>query len=299
MWFLFALTTFICWSSSDLFYKKSNGESERFSHLKTSAVVGIIMGIFAIITILIRNLDYNPLNLVIYMPVSLMYILSMTIGYFGLRYLELSITSPIQNASGAVTFILLIFFTHELPGPLAIFSVVLISAGVIYLGYLENKQEVGNKKRLSGFAIIIPVIYCIIDALGTFFDGMYLDDVESSPLIGVTEDNIEDIANVSYQLTFFIVAVAIIIFLLIKKEKLISRTTTPRVVAGTFETLGQLAYVYALSGNAVIAAPIISSYCVGSVILSRIFLKEKLGLKKSIAVGLVIIGIVIIGIIEE
>ena len=37
-----------------------------------------------------------------YLPVSVLYILSMTLGYVGLRYIELSISSPICNSSGAL-----------------------------------------------------------------------------------------------------------------------------------------------------------------------------------------------------
>ena len=53
-----------------------------------------------------------------------------------------------------------------------------------------------------------------------------------------------------------------------------------------------------MSGSSVIAAPIIGSYCVLSMLLSRIFLKEKLSIKEYFAIFLVIIGIVILGILD-
>ena len=37
----------------------------------------------------------------------------MDIGYRGLKYLELSISSPIQNTSGVITALLLILFFKE------------------------------------------------------------------------------------------------------------------------------------------------------------------------------------------
>ena len=52
-------------------------------------------------------------------------------------------------------------------------------------------------------------------------------------------------------------------------------TQKDKFLAAILETAGQFTYVFAMSGNAIIAAPIISSVCVVSVILSRIFLKEK------------------------
>ena len=148
-------------------------------------------------------------------------------------------------------------------------------------------------------AVLIPVLYCIIDSLGTFFDGLYIDDFATSPLLGVTEENLETIANCSYELTFLLVAVVLAIYVFgIRKEPLQIKGQSNRLAAAVFETAGQFTYVYALSGNAVVAAPVIASYCVCSVLLARLFLKEKLNKKQWLAVTLVIAGIVILGILE-
>ena len=95
--------------------------------------------------------------------------------------------------------------------------------------------------------------------------------------------------------------IAIILFIfvrLIKKERIEIPRQGDRLLAAIFETLGQLVYVYALSGNAIIAAPVVASYCVFSTILAGIFLKEKLTIPQYISVGLVIAGIVLLGIVE-
>lgn len=305
MWLLFAISTFLMWGIADLFYKKGNNEEEKYSHLKTTILVGFVMGITAIITILIKGIDYDFRNILIYSPVSLMYILSMAIGYFGLRYLELSVSSPIQNASGAVTCILLIIVLKEMPGILSIIAVAIISLGVILLGVFEKRKEdeyerQENKKYKIGFiAFLMPIFYCIIDSLGTFFDGIYLDDIETTPLVNVTEEIFEDVANISYELTFLFIAIILFIFVrFIKKEKMEIPKQKDRFFAAIFETAGQFTYVYAMSGNGIIAAPVVASYCVCSTILARVFLKEKLTLAQYLAVSLVIIGIIILGIVE-
>ena len=305
MWLLFAISTFLMWGIADLFYKKGNNEEEKYSHLKTTILVGFVMGITAIITILIKGIDYDFRNILIYSPVSLMYILSMAIGYFGLRYLELSVSSPIQNASGAVTCILLIIVLKEIPGILSIIAVAIISLGVILLGVFEKRKEdeyerQENKKYKIGFiAFLMPIFYCIIDSLGTFFDGLYLDDIETTPLVNVTEETFEDVANISYELTFLFIAIILFIFVrFIKKEKMEIPKQKDRFFAAIFETAGQFTYVYAMSGNGIIAAPVVASYCVCSTILARVFLKEKLTLAQYLAVSLVIIGIIILGIVE-
>ncbi len=314
MWLLYSLICFAAWGAADLFYKRGAEENEKYSHLKTSIAVGVVMGITAIVTLLAKGIDYDPRNLLIYFPVSAMYIASMTVGYFGLRYLEVSVSSPIQNASGAVSAILLMIVLRELPDIWTLVAIFVISVGVVLLGVFEHQkelkylQETDKKYKIGFIAFMMPIFYCIIDALGTFFDGLYLDDFEKTPLLGVTEDNIEDVANISYELTFLIVAVILAIYVfVIKKQKIgivtnesgkIGFTPVSRVLAALFETGGQFAYVYAMSANGIAAAPVVASYCVMSLILGRIFLKEKLSWKQYAAVGLVVAGIVILGVLE-
>lgn len=305
MWLLFALGCFGAWGAADLFYKKSSSEEVKYSHIKTSITVGFIMGLVAIFTIIIEKVDYNPINLLIYLPVSSMYILSMTIGYFGLRYLELSVSSPIQNASGAVSLLIMILVLKDLPSIPEWVAIGFITIGVIMLGVLEKKKEAlyelkTNKKYKIGFvAFLMPILYCVIDSIGTALDGIYLDDLSTSPLVGITEDSIETVANVSYMLTFFICSILLSIYVyIIKKQPFSLEDDKPRLLAGGFETIGQIAYAYAMSGNGLIAAPVISSYCVASVILARIFLKEKLTVKQYMMILLVFIGIAILGVLE-
>lgn len=132
---------------------------------------------------------------------------------------------------------------------------------------------------------------------GTFFDAYYLDSLETTPLINVTEETLENVANTSYELTFLICAILIFIFIkFVKKEKIGSKKQGERIGAAIFETLGQFTYVYALSGNGILAAGMISAYSIVSVVLSRIFLKEKLNIKQYVVIIIVMIGIVLLGI---
>ncbi len=307
MWFMYALLTTVLWGTADLFYKKGASETDKYSHLKTTIFVGLVFGLHAIGTILIKGVSYDFRNLLIYLPVSLMYILSMIFGYFGLRYLELSISSPIQNSSGAVSAILLFILFREIPDTFSLIAIILISLGVFLLGFFEKKElgaiDKEDKKYKIGFvAFLMPVLYCIIDSLGTFLDGCYLDDFASTPLINVTEANFEDVANISYELTFLLIGILALLYItIIKKEKFNLRDfkNRDRLFAAAFETAGQAFYVYAMSGgNAIISAPLIGSYCIVSLVLSKIFLKEKLSKEKYISVFLVLIGILLMGIAE-
>ena len=74
------------------------------------------------------------------MPVSALYILSMAIGYVGLRYIELSVSSPICNSSGAIVAVLCIITGDKLAMPQYI-AVALVCLGVIGLGFDEAREE--------------------------------------------------------------------------------------------------------------------------------------------------------------
>lgn len=305
MWFFFALLVMIAWGSADLFYKKGADESDRYSHLKTTMMVGIVMGIHAFVMLIVTDMNYDPINLLIYLPVSLCYIISMAVGYFGLRYLELSISSPIQNSSGAVVCIMCLVFLGQRMDVISSTAVILICIGVFMLGVFEKERQKEYetqflKKYKIGFAaFLMPVIYCIIDSLGTFLDAYYLDDIETTPLRNVTESTFENVANTSYELTFFIAAVIILIYMIfVKKEKISLPEQKDRALAAVFETAGQFAYVYAMSGNAVVAAPMVASYSIVSIVLSRIFIKEKLNVKQYAVIVIVMLGIAMLGIAE-
>ena len=153
-------------------------------------------------------------------------------------------------------------------------------------------------KKLAIIAFIMPFLYALLDAIGSFLDAYFLE-METSPLININPDTIELVANTSYELTFAICALILFIFITIRKEKLNILHQRDKMLAAVCETAGQFTYVFAMSGSAIVAAPIISSVCAVSVIFSRIFLKEKLTKKQYVAIITIICGIIILGIADE
>ncbi|MCR5743205.1 MAG: DMT family transporter [Lachnospiraceae bacterium] len=301
MWFVFTIATTLIWGLAELFYKKGARPDEKFSHLKITVCVGVVMGLHAVYVMLTEDFTYDPMNLIYYLPVSLCYIISMALSYFGMRFIEESISDPIENTSGAMCSLLCVIFLHESIGFWSVFFILVIVAGILGVGFLENHGDTDRKKKLGKTLAIVafamPFCYAIIDALGSFLDIYYLD-METTKLANVTEENIELMANTSYELTFAIVAVILLIFMAIKGVKFELPKQRDKIIAAICETAGQFTYVFAMSGNGAIAAPIISSVCVVSLILSRIFLKEKLTKKQYFFIFLVLVGILGLAIIE-
>ena len=72
-----------------------------------------------------------------------------------------------------------------------------------------------------------------------------------------------------------------------------------RLSAAIFETLGQFTYVFAISSHSVITAPIVACYSALSVLLSRIFLKERITKLQYLALFLIFFSIIMLAILEE
>ncbi len=304
MWFIFAIITTLCWGLAELFYKKGARPDEKYAHLKICVCVGAVMGLHAIFTLVTQDINYNVVNLVKYLPVSMLYIISMAFSFFGMRFIEESISDPIENTSGAICSLLCAIFLGVKPTALSWVAIAVIVVGVLGVGFLENKGDTERKrvlgKKMAIIAFCMPFLYALLDAFGSFVDVFYLDDITKTPLVGVTEETIEAVANTSYELTFAAFALILFIFMKIKKVEFGSiPKQKDKLFAAVFETAGQLTYVYAMSGNGAVAAPIISSVCIVSLLLSRIFLKEKLTLKKYVFISIVIIGILMLAVIEE
>ena len=305
MWFVFALATTFLWGLAELFYKKGAVEREKYSHLKICVMVGLVMGIHAVFTLLTEDFTYSLNYLITYLPVSACYILSMAFSFFGMRFIEESISDPIENTSGAMCSLMCVIFLGEAISLPAGIAIAIIAIGVVGIGYLENNGETLRRQRLGKklaiVAFCMPFLYAIIDAFGCVLD-IYFLEMETSPLlaVGATEDTIELIANTSYELTFALVGLVMFIFMKVKGIKFGSMIEQKdKALAAVCETAGQLTYVYAMaSGNGAIAAPIISAVCVVSLILSRIFLKEKLTKKQYAFIGIIIVGILMLAVIE-
>ena len=301
MWLWLSLTALLCWSGSDLFSKIGCRDgSDRYSHLKMVIAVGVVMGLHAAFEIFVDGTAISWSVIWTYLPVSLMYISSMALGYLGLRYIELSISSPICNSSGALVAVLALAtggLGELVPAQLA--ATALVCVGVIGLGIVEaredddlraaRQQASNHRYAKSALALILPVIYCLLDALGTFADSRVLETLN------------EDSANCAYELTFLLAAIVCFVYVvLIKKSRLVPKREGPKYAGAVCETAGQFAYIYALADteHVALAAPIISAYCVASVLWSRIFLKEKLSWKHYAMIALVVAGIVILGVYD-
>lgn len=313
MWAFLIIST-LAWGIAEIFYKKGNLEKEKYSHLKTSVYVGLLMGLYAVVILFTQGVDLKafPSNFVRYLPVSACYIGSMILSYFGVRFLQESISDPIENTSGALVPILCAIFLKETLKLPVIIGIVLVVIGLICVSVFDKKGKDDRRakfgKKIAVWAIAMPFCYMILDAVGTFLDIYYVEDAANTFLINVTEANIEHTANCAYELTFFLVAVGIAIFLKAKGENIFvtkmeedgetKKSKIYKALAAFFEVVGQATYLFALSEGTGVAAVIMGAGTViVSLILSRIFLKEKLSVLQYTFIAIILAGIIVLSVV--
>lgn len=313
-WFFPAVICLAGWGLADFFYKKSSDADDRYSHLRLTVWVGLVMGLTALV--LFPRMESGmrladiPAGMLRYAPASLCYVLSMVIGYAGLRYLELSVASPVQNASGGLSAVcMLLYFlaagkitsAAEAVSPIELAGAVPAVAGVVALAVIEQRLsrdealKAERKYRRGALAMLFPLAYCLFDTLGTAADGVILDGTAGA---GFGEIDV----LVLYGLTFFLCGLAAMIMLRVKEKKWynpFARRERTKAAAALAEEFGQIFYVYAMAENPVLAAPVVASYCIVSVLLSRVLLKEKLTRGQYAAVCVVLAGIVLLGFAGE
>ena len=325
MFYIFSILALLCWSGSDLFSKMGTREKDKNSHWKVVFAVGLIMGIHFFITLIggaiidntvgvdavpkmvasVFYTDFKLMDFVYYLPIAALYIFAMVLGYIGLRYIELSISSPICNSSGALAFILCLIFgltsTEDITIT-TIIGIVMITVGIVALGFVEQhedeevkkaRQERANRKYAKSIlAFLLPISYLIIDALGTVGDEFLFSDW----LIEKTGIEMSDYAaNSAFELTFFVLAVFAFVWVkLIKKDNMF-KGNKHLYFGGLCETVGQIFYMAVMFSDFSVGMVIISAYCAISVLWSRIFLKEKMSWKHYVVIAMVIAGIVILG----
>ena len=221
--------------------------------------------------------------------------------YFARHHGQVGALDNFMNAVVAlvqVRNLYFVLFFHEVYNLPFYIAVVLIFIGVIILSIDEIKETKEKReefkknngiKKLFTLAIVFPLFYALFDGVGTFLDGVFLDKLE---LINA------DSALISYEFTFLVYGLITWIYLKKKEPKIKVFDEWNLIAAAICEMVGQVFYVFAMAENATIAAPIIGSYCVMTMLLSRVFLKEKLSKIEYVGIFLVLAGVIILSIMD-
>ena len=313
-WLLLTLSAIILWGATDILLKKSLQCSDSLSHFKTFVWIGLIAALSCVVVALCSDTLLDSIRMLadnLYLiPVTVFYVVAMFFGLLGAKYLDASVVSPLENIDGAITAIILYMFffltgrSHvtESVGIIDIIGTVAITTGVIFLGIQEHKlskqennlEEDKKKHRLGALALLFPIAYNLADAVSMVATGIAVS--------GETEVEIPEIDFFFFEcFGFLVISIFVWIYMLTVKKYVYNpfkKAELTRLGAATCETLGTLTFVFAVGINPILTAPITSSYCFVTVILARIFLKERLTKKQYLSLAFVIVGIALLGISE-
>lgn len=314
IWFLLTLSCIILWGITDILLKKSLDYSDSLSQYKTFIWIGLVAALSGTIAAICSDTLPDSIRILadnLYLiPVTVFYVVAMFFGLLGAKHLDASVVSPLENIDGAITAIILYLFffltgrSHVIDsiGIMDIIGTVAITMGVILLGIQEHKlskQEINleedkKKHRLGALALLFPIAYNLADAVSMVATGITVS--------GEAEVEIPEIDFFFFEcFGFLVIAIFVWLYMLIVKKHMYNpfkKAELPRLGAATCETLGTLTFVFAVGINPILTAPITSSYCFVTIILARIFLKERLTKKQYLSVAFVIAGIALLGISE-
>ena len=305
------------WSCADLFYKLSIDDDDPYAYLKIAITLGMVMGLSVPFLSQFSESGLPVSELMtqskIFILVPIAYCLSMLYSNIGYYYLEVTIVSPLENASGALpVFFLLGYFIFtgraeslwEEVNFIDITGSVLIVGGVIVLAFIEHKfavrelqlspqasEKKPGRKLTRTLALIFPLIFCMFDTLETVVCAIILDGGEVGEV---------DLLRM-YGTVFFVVALLCEAYIFFRTRKVFNPFTLEnkhKILAALTEDIAYILYVFAIGMKPLFVAPIIASYCAVSIVLSRIFLHEHLERSRFICVIVVITGIVMLGVSE-
>lgn len=313
-WLLLTLSCIILWGITDILYKKSSDYNDPLSQYKTFVWIGIVMAPAGVIMAICSDTLLDSIMMVkdnLYLiPLCIFYAIALFFGLLGAKHLDASVVSPLENIDGAMAAIILYFFflftgrSHitDSIGVVEMIATLSIVVGVVLLGIQEqtlSKQEAHlsedkKRHRLGALALIFPIIYNLVDAVSMVAVGITVSEE--------TDVAIPDIDFFIFEsLGFVIVAICMWLYMLIvkkykydpfKKEELV------RCGAATGETFGTMTYIFAVAISPILTAPITSSYCLVTIVLARIFLKERLTKKQYLSLAFLVVGIALLGVSE-
>ena len=313
-WLILTMSCIILWGITDILLKKSLDYSDSLSQYKTFIWIGLVAASAAVIAA-IRS-DTLPDSIItladnLYLiPLNLFYVIALFFGLLGAKYLDASVVSPLENIDGAITAIILylfFFFTGRIHvtdsiGVIDIIGTVAITTGVILLGIQEQKLsklekglgEDKKKHRLGALALFFPIVYNLADAVSMVVTGITVS--------GEAEVTIPDIDFFFFEcFAFSVVAVFVWLYMLIAEKYAYNpfkKTELTRLGAATCETFGTMTFTVAVGISPILTAPITSSYCLVTIILARIFLKERLTIKQYLSLVFLVVGIALLGVSE-
>lgn len=284
MGILFGMFSMLGWGITDFLGAKS---SRKIGYLLALLWMQIIGFLFAFVYFLVnfQNFDLNKItgSLIILIFIAILETVAYVFFYKGLKEGQVSLVAPIGSASAMVTIILGIVFLKETLFNSQIAAIILIIAGTLLVSF-KLEELIKNKKLSISKGIKEGLVAMVLWG----FVGFFL--VYPSKILG-------------WFLPVVIIRVFTIIILILylaSKKESIRINPQPSLLfllipIGLLDVGSFFAFMRGISSEYVsIISPIAAASPLISILLARIFLKEKLAPNQILGISSVITGLILI-----
>lgn len=303
MWIFYLVLAIGLWSVTNIFYKQGADESDKYISLKFSIVTGIIFLLIGIVYLVTREESFTIWESALrFWPITLFgiaYCIINTVTYKGFLYNDSSIYASVSNtANGSYVILLIIIYVllgrvnsvwdvlniYKILGIASIFGSLIILAFVQHkIALKENKKE---DFKAGASALIFPIVFSFMDGMETIVTGVCLDKN-----FGYAMPEGDSIIIISLEYAFF--AFCLWIYVSMKQKKLynpICKGNKPFFIGTLCDNIGIVCYSYAMALDSVSTDPLLAIYPVLTVLLAKVFLKEKLTSGQHVCILLMIFG---------
>lgn len=282
MGILLAIAAMICWGTADFFAAKTGRSAGSFLTLFWSQITSLC--IYIIIFLLFFQWPHlGTTDLIVFAIAGTLSVLAYAAFYKGLQIGIVAVISPVSACWGIITVILSFVFLNERVGNFQMAGIILAIMGAILTSFraedLKKLKFKSYSKGLSyalfnmiGTGLVFVFLALFVRKFGWFFPIFFIRAI-----------------GVAYLLLY--------VFATQKKVSISKNIVLPVALIGLLEALGCFAYDLSLAHQyTAISAPISAVYPMITVILARIFFKEKLVFNQKVGVISVFAGLVLLAI---
>jgi len=279
---IFGIIATICWGTADFFVAKAVKKASVFKTFLWSQIIGV--GLFILI---FSSFFKFPILSFATLGVILVAAFLATIAYLsfykGLQVGKVSVISPIAACWAVVTVILSIIFLGEKLTTVQGVGVALAILGAVLTSFkFHDLLKLKLKNAAKG------IKYALIAVFGWGIGFVLID-------VLVTE--------LKWFLPFFFIKTAGVLYLLLYSGTAKKNISFPKnialfvVVIGILEVIAFLSYGVGINSEyTAIVAPIGATFPMITIILARIFFKERLDVNQKIGIAAVLAGLVLLSI---
>ena len=317
LWITLTVISVVLWGLADMISKMGTDPNDPYSHIRFVLCTGVAMLVFLPFFRLFSESGSSLIRLLrdypAFLLITLAYVVSLLFSFFSFRHMEASASAPLCNTSAAMVILMLLGFyavsgrgrnIGELLTPLNITASLLVCGGVVAIGMVRSAEEKAQPSKMESLirkvryygagVILFPLLSAFFDALESVGDSLMVDE-EAGAGIG----------SIDYMrlwvLTYVLVCIPLWIYLSVKEKKPyqpFSRRDTLKLASGFTEVAAYTLYILALDREPFFVSFLSSTYCVFSILFSRVFLKEKLSRGQYFCITVIIAGLALFGIAE-